>query len=68
MRLICEYLDQYRDIKMKLLPSEYWRRQRRATFQHDRIGTKLIEDMGVETLMWDSDYPHPDGIRRGLSV
>jgi predicted TIM-barrel fold metal-dependent hydrolase len=44
------------------LPSEYWRRQCRATFQFDRIGTKLIEDMGVETLMWGSDYPHPDGI------
>ena len=60
-----EYLDQYRDIKMKLLPSEYWRRQCRATFQYDRIGTKLIEDMGVETLMWGSDYPHPDGIWPG---
>ena len=61
-RMDNEYQDQYRDIKMKLLPSEYWRRQCRATFQFDRIGTKLIEDMGVETLMWGSDYPHPDGI------
>ena len=61
-RMDNEYLDQYRDIKLKLLPSEYWRRQCRATFQYDRIGTKLIEDMGVETLMWGSDYPHPDGI------
>jgi len=23
-----------------------------ATFQYDRVGTKLIEEMGVETLMW----------------
>ena len=61
-RMDYEYQDQYRDIKLKLLPSEYWRRQCRATFQYDRIGTKLIEDMGVETLMWGSDYPHPDGI------
>ena len=61
-RMDYEYQDQYRDIKLKLLPSEYWRRQCRATFQFDRIGTKLIEDMGVETLMWGSDYPHPDGI------
>jgi len=37
-------------------------RQCRATFQFDPIGTKLIEDMGVETLMWGSDYPHPDGV------
>jgi predicted TIM-barrel fold metal-dependent hydrolase len=61
-RMDYEYQDQYRDIKLKLLPSEYWRRQCRATFQFDRIGTKLIEDLGVETLMWGSDYPHPDGI------
>jgi predicted TIM-barrel fold metal-dependent hydrolase len=43
-------------------PSDYWRRQCKATFQFDRIGTKLIEDMGVETLMWGSDYPHGDGV------
>ena len=43
-------------------PSDYWRRQCKATFQFDRIGTKLIDDMGVETLMWGSDYPHGDGV------
>ena len=31
-------------------------------FQFDRIGAKLVEDIGVETLMWGSDYPHPDGV------
>jgi len=61
-RMDYEYQDQYRDLKLKLLPSEYWRRQCKATFQFDRIGTKLVDDMGVETLMWGSDYPHPDGI------
>jgi predicted TIM-barrel fold metal-dependent hydrolase len=61
-RMDFEYQDQYRDLKLKMLPSEYWRRQCKATFQYDRIGTKLIEDMGVETLMWGSDYPHPDGV------
>ncbi len=57
-----EYKDQYQDLKLKKLPSEYWRNQCRATFQYDRVGTKLIEDMGVETLMWGSDFPHPDGV------
>ena len=57
-----EYKDQYQDLKLKKLPSEYWRSQCRATFQYDRIGTKLIEEMGVETLMWGSDFPHPDGV------
>jgi predicted TIM-barrel fold metal-dependent hydrolase len=61
-RMDFEYKDQYQDLKLKKLPSEYWREQCRATFQYDRIGTKLIEDMGVETLMWGSDFPHPDGV------
>jgi uncharacterized protein len=61
-RMDFEYQDQYRDLKLKLLPSEYWRRQCKATFQYDRVGTKLIEEMGIETLMWGSDYPHPDGV------
>ena len=61
-RMDFEYKDQYQDLKLKKLPSEYWRNQCRATFQYDRIGTKLIEDMGVETLMWGSDFPHPDGV------
>ena len=61
-RMDFEYEDQYKDLPLKLKPSEYWRRQCKATFQYDRVGTKLIDEMGVETLMWGSDYPHPDGV------
>jgi uncharacterized protein len=61
-RMDFEYEDQYKDLPLKMRPSEYWRRQCKATFQYDRIGTKLIDEMGAETLMWGSDYPHPDGI------
>jgi predicted TIM-barrel fold metal-dependent hydrolase len=61
-RMDFEFEDQYHDLPMKMKPTEYWRRQCRATFQYDRVGTKLIDDMGVETLMWGSDYPHPDGV------
>src|SRR5499433_2107948 len=60
-RMDFEYEDRFRDL-MKLKPSAYWRRQCRATFQFDRVGAKLVEDIGVETLMWGSDYPHPDGV------
>jgi len=61
-RMDFEFEDQYHDLPLKLKPSEYWRRQCKATFQYDRVGTKLIDEMGVETLMWGSDYPHPDGV------
>jgi predicted TIM-barrel fold metal-dependent hydrolase len=61
-RMDFEWEDRFRDLGLKMKPSEYWRRQCRATFQFDRIGTKMVDEMGVETLMWGSDYPHPDGI------
>jgi hypothetical protein len=48
-RMDFEYEDQYKDLPLKLKPSEYWRRQCKATFQYDRVGTKLIDEMGVET-------------------
>ena len=60
-RMDFEFEDRCRDL-MKLKPSEYWRRQCKATFQFDPISAKLIDDIGVETMMWGSDYPHTDGI------
>ena len=60
-RMDFEFEDRFRDL-MKLKPSEYWRRQCKCTFQFDPISTKLIDDIGLETLMWGSDYPHTDGI------
>src|SRR3989454_344039 len=61
-RMDFEWEDRFRDLGLTMKPSDYWRRQCRATFQFDQIGTKLIDEMGVETLMWGSDYPHPDGV------
>jgi predicted TIM-barrel fold metal-dependent hydrolase len=61
-RMDFEWEDRFRDIGLKMKPSDYWRRQCKATFQFDRIGTKLIDDMGVESLMWGCDYPHGDGV------
>lgn len=58
-----EWEGRYRErLSMKMKPSEYWRRQCRATFQNDRIGAKLLDDLGVECVMWGSDYPHADGV------
>ena len=61
-RMDFEWEDRFRHLTLKMRPSEYWRRQCKATFQYDRIGTKLVDDIGVETLMWGSDYPHRDGV------
>ena len=62
-RMDYEYEDRFEGrIPLKMKPSEYWRRQCKATFQNDRIGGLLLDEMGVETVMWGSDYPHGDGV------
>ena len=61
-RMDFEWEDRFRDLGLKMKPSDYWRRQCKGTFQFDRIGGKLIDEMGVESIMWGSDYPHADGV------
>ena len=61
-RMDAEWEDQFKDIGLTMRPSDYWRRQCRATYQSDRIGIKLLDDIGHDTIMWGSDFPHPDGI------
>jgi predicted TIM-barrel fold metal-dependent hydrolase len=41
-------------------PSTYWYRQMAATFEEDRYGVDNRHRIGVENLMWATDYPHPD--------
>ena len=47
---------------LPLLPSEYWFRQCRATFQSDKLGMDMIKYLGEDNIMWGNDYPHPDGV------
>lgn len=39
-------------------PSFYWYRNNAATFITDRSGIALREKVGVDNMMWSSDYPH----------
>ncbi len=61
-RMDFEWEDRFQDLEMTMKPSDYWKRQCKATFQFDAVGSKLVDEMGVETLMWGSDYPHGDGV------
>jgi len=47
---------------LKMKPSDYYRKHCKATFQYDTPAIELRHLMGVETLMWGSDYPHADGV------
>lgn len=43
---------------LRLKPSEYFHRQGYATFIEDSVGIANRHLIGVENLMWSSDYPH----------
>jgi predicted TIM-barrel fold metal-dependent hydrolase len=43
---------------LTLRPTEYFRRQVFATFIDDPVGVASREFIGVENIMWSSDYPH----------
>jgi predicted TIM-barrel fold metal-dependent hydrolase len=44
--------------KLTLKPSEYFRRQLFATFIDDTFGLSHRDEIGVENLLWSSDFPH----------
>ena len=57
-----EWEDQFKDLTLKMKPSDYWRRQCKATYQTDRVGARLLDMIGEDNVMWGSDFPHPDGV------
>ena len=62
-RMDYEWEDQFRhNLDLTMKPSEYWRRQCKATFQNDEVGVQLLNFLGEDTLMWASDFPHTDGV------
>jgi predicted TIM-barrel fold metal-dependent hydrolase len=61
-RLDYEWEDQFKDLDLKMKPSEYWYRQMYATYQQDQAGIDQIAKIGADNVMWGSDFPHPDGI------
>jgi len=61
-RMDAEWEDQFRDLSLKMKPSDYWKRQCFATYQTDPIGIKLLDELSADNVMWGSDFPHPDGV------
>jgi predicted TIM-barrel fold metal-dependent hydrolase len=44
--------------RLTMKPSEYFRRQLYATFIDDPFGIVHRHDIGVDNLLWSSDFPH----------
>ncbi|MCL0101866.1 amidohydrolase [Dehalococcoidia bacterium] len=61
-------------IGMSLKPSEYFHRQCYVNFWYEVIGIKMRDHIGIDNIMWESDFPHPtctwptsqDYIKRGI--
>ncbi len=50
----------YKFDNLKMLPSEYFKRQMGATFMYEPVGLKYCyEYFGPEVLFWSTDFPHP---------
>ena len=43
-----------------MLPSDFFRRNVVLSFQEDAIGIRLRDVIGVDKIMWGSDYPHSE--------
>jgi predicted TIM-barrel fold metal-dependent hydrolase len=61
-RMNAEWEEQFKDLPLTMSPGDYWKRQCWATYQTDPIGIKLLDELGVNNIMWGSDFPHPDGV------
>ena len=46
--------------KGELLPSDFFRSNVFISFQEDALGIELRHRIGVDSLMWGSDYPHAE--------
>jgi predicted TIM-barrel fold metal-dependent hydrolase len=49
-----------RGMVLPKLASEYWHSNMAATFEEDIVGMKLLDELGLDNIMWATDYPHPD--------
>jgi predicted TIM-barrel fold metal-dependent hydrolase len=45
---------------LKEHPSYYFKRQVFATFMEDPVGLREREHIGIDNIMWASDYPHSE--------
>jgi predicted TIM-barrel fold metal-dependent hydrolase len=44
--------------QIKHHPRHYWANNCYAAFMHDPVGMRMLDLVGVDRIMWSSDYPH----------
>ncbi|WP_157801244.1 amidohydrolase family protein [Sphingobium sp. LB126] len=48
--------------KIKHHPLHYWQKNLYASFMTDPVGLEMMHHIGVDRVMWSSDYPHPESV------
>ena len=43
-----EWEEQFRDLTLEMKPSDNWHRQCYATYQSDKVGTRLLDFLGED--------------------
>jgi predicted TIM-barrel fold metal-dependent hydrolase len=43
-----------------MVPSDFFHRNVVLSFQEDAVGVRLRDVIGVDNMMWGSDYPHSE--------
>jgi predicted TIM-barrel fold metal-dependent hydrolase len=61
-RMDQEYDNFSSPLGLSMKPSEFWARQGFSTFQDEALSEEVIDIVGVDNIIWGSDYPHPDCI------
>jgi predicted TIM-barrel fold metal-dependent hydrolase len=65
-----EHVEWLKDVEtpyLSLLPSEYFKRQGWITIEADEPNLQsVIASVGIDRLLWASDYPHPDATFPGV--
>jgi predicted TIM-barrel fold metal-dependent hydrolase len=46
------------DIELPRLPSEYFKQHFHWSFMIDRLGIEHRDDIGIDQIMWSTDFPH----------
>ena len=52
--------DKWHRYKEDMMPSDYFHRNVFISFQEDSLGIELRHIIGVDNLLWGSDYPHQE--------
>jgi len=55
-----KYSDKIGDHKLDMKPSEIFHRQILVTYEDEEFGVECIPRIGIDNVMWASDYPHGD--------